>query len=221
MPKSRRTKPANLTATKPKGREHKTELITAVREACDKYAHVYTITIKNLRTNLLQQVRADRAGDSRIFLGNNKVLALALGRDAETSQAPNLYKLTKFLTGVSGLFFTSLDKKEVKDYFASIAGNVFARTGALSEVSFHIPQGPLDAMRFPHSMCEYLRKLGLPVKLDKGVINVEEETVVCEPGEELTAEAATILKLFGLETAQFGMVLTAHWTGGVARKIVG
>lgn len=221
MPKSRRTKPTVLTQTKPKGRDHKTDLIASVREACEKYPHVYTFNVTNLRTNLLQKCREDRRADSRFFLGNNKVLAIALGRDAETSQAPNLFKITKFLAGVSGLFFTTLDKKEVKDYFASVAGNVFARTGSLSEVSFHIKRGPLDQALFPHSMCEYLRKLGLPVKLDKGVIVVEEETVVCEPGEELTAEAANLLKLFGMETAQFGIVLTSHWTGGVARKIVG
>ena len=69
-------------------------------------------------------------------------------------------------------------------------------------------------------MLEHLKKLGLPVKLEKGTIVVEEECVVCEPGEELTADAAHLLKLFGMESAQFGLTLTAHWTGGVARKIV-
>ncbi len=219
MPNSRRAKVFSLTKTKAKGREHKENLVEQIRAALETYPHVYTFTVENMRTNILQKAREDRREDSRFFLGNNKVMALALGKDAESSAAPNLWKLSKFLSGLSGLFFTKLDKKEVKDFFTSIGGTVFARTGSKSTISFHIKQGPLP--QFPHNMLELLRKLGLPVSLDKGVIVCDEETVVCEPGEELTAEAAHLLKLFNMETAQFGMMLTAHWTDGVARKIVG
>lgn len=219
MPKSRRAQEVSLTKTKAKGREHKEALVENIRAALEKYPHVYTFSVNNMRTNILQQCREDRRNDSRFFLGNNKVMSLAIGRDAESSAAPNLWKLTKFLTGLSGLFFTTLDKKEVKDYFTSIGGSVFARTGTKANISFKVKQGPIT--QFPHSMTELLRKLGLPVKLDKGVIICEEETIVCEPGEELTADAAHLLKLFNLETAQFGLALTAHWTDGVARKIVG
>jgi mRNA turnover protein 4 len=218
MPKSRRTKVVSLTKTKAKGREHKESLVDHVRSALETYPHVYTFSVSNMRTNLLQQCREDRREDSRFFLGNNKVMSIALGKDAESSAAPNLWKMTKFLTGHSGLFFTKLDKKEVKDYFTSIGGTVFARTGSKATLSFHIKAGPLP--QFPHNMMELLRKLGLPVKLDKGMIICEEETVVCEPGEELTADAAHLLKLFNMETAQFGLMLTAHWNDGTARKIV-
>jgi mRNA turnover protein 4 len=218
MPKSKRSQVVSLTKVKPKGREHKEALVENIRKALEQYPHVYTFTVANMRTNILQACREERRADSRFFVGSNKVMGVALGRDAETSAAPNLWKLTRFLSGLSGLFFTTLDKKAVKAYFDSVAGNVFARTGGESTVSFQLKQGPLH--QFPHSMLEHLRKLGLPVRLDNGVIVVEEDTIVCEPGEELTTEAAQLLRLFGLETAQFGITLTAHWTDGVARKIV-
>jgi mRNA turnover protein 4 len=45
------------------------------------------------------------------------------------------------------------------------------------------------------------------------------ETTVCEEGDILSAEAAQLLKLFGMQTAEFRIELTAHWANGVARKV--
>lgn len=217
MPKSRRAKIVPLSKVKPKGREHKDQLIDNIRAAIDNYTHVYTFDLHNIRTNILQQVREERRQDSRLFLGNNKVMQIAIGRDAETSLKPNLYKIAPFLTGICGLLFTNLGKKEVQDYFSSVGGQVFARTGQRAATPFVIPAGALQ--QFPHSMFEHLLKLGLPVKLDKGVVMLLNDTTVCEAGDTLSAEAAQLLRLFGLQTADFRIELTAHWSNGVARRI--
>ena len=217
MPKSKRVKAVALSAVKAKGREHKEDLVDKIREAASTYPHVYTFSLHNVRTNILQDIRNDRRNDSRMFLGNNKVMQVALGRTAEESVAPNLYKLSKLLTGVSGLLFTQLPKKEVKDYFAKIGGSVFARAGQKATAPLHLDAGPLP--QFPHNMFDQLHKLGLPVKLDKGVIMLLQDTNVCDVGDELSAEAAQVLRLFGMETASFRFELTGHWSEGVARKI--
>jgi mRNA turnover protein 4 len=218
MPKSRRAKVAPLTKVKAKGKEHKDALIEQIHTALEKYQYVYTFSIENLRTNILQQVREDRRDDSRLYLGNNKVMMVALGRDEEESVQPNLWKLCKFLVGLSGLLFTNLPKKEVKDYFATVGGSVYARTGSAATINFALPAGPLP--QFPHSMYDQLTKLGLPLKLDKGVITVLADTVVCNEGDELTAEAAQLLKLFNMQTAEMKIELTAVWSEGAARKLV-
>eukprot|EP00758_Cryptobia_borreli_P014751 Tbor_TRINITY_DN5953_c1_g2::TRINITY_DN5953_c1_g2_i1::g.18505::m.18505/K14815/MRT4; mRNA turnover protein 4 len=217
MPKSRRAKVVPLTQTKAKNKEHKDELITKIRAASEEFSHIYTVSIQNVRTNILQQIREERREDSRLFLGNNKLMMIALGRDEETSIKPNTYKLSKFLTGLSGLFFTNLSKKEVKEYFFQIGEQVYARTGQIATTKLTLKPGPL--IQFPHNMFEYLTKLGLPLKLDKGVIMLLQETTVCDVGDTLSAEAASILKLFGLMTVEFKLHLTAHWNNGVAKKI--
>jgi mRNA turnover protein 4 len=173
----------------------------------------------NTRTNILQQIREERRDDTRLFLGNNKMMMIALGRDEGTSFKPNLHKLSKFLQGHCGLLCTNLPKKEVKDYFGSVGAAVYARTGQTAGESLTIPAGPLP--QFPHSMFEHLSKLGLPIKLDKGVIVLLQDTTVCEAGDALSAEAAQLLKLFGMQTAEFRIDLTAHWSNGVARKVGG
>jgi mRNA turnover protein 4 len=219
MPKSKRAKIVPLTQTKAKTRDNKDALIEKIHQALEDFTDVYIFTISNTRTNILQQIRDERREDSKLFLGNNKLMMIALGRDEETSVKPNLHKLSKFLVGQCGLLFTNLPKKEVKDYFSSVGAQVYARTGQTATETFALPAGPLP--QFPHSMFEHLSKLGLPIKLDKGVIVLLQDTTVCEDGDTLSAEAAQLLKLFGRQTAEFRMDLVAHWTNGVARKMGG
>jgi mRNA turnover protein 4 len=219
MPKSRRAKVVPLSKTKAKTRDDKDAVVEKIRSAIDTFAHVYTFVIRNPRTNILQQIRDERRDDSKVFIGNNKLMMLALGKDEETSAKPNMFKLSKFLSGLCGLLFTNMPKKEVKEYFGSVGAQVFARTGQTAAESLTLPAGPLP--QFPHSMFEHLTKLGLPIRLDKGVIMLLQDTTVCEQGDTLSAEAAQLLKLFGMQTAEFGIELTAHWAAGVARKIAG
>ena len=217
MPKSKRSKIVPLTKTQAKTREDKDKLIDRIREALEEYSDVYTFQLHNILTNILQQIREERSGDSRLFLGNNKLMMIAIGRDEESAQKPNLHKLAPFLTGLCGLLFTNLSKKEVKEYFSTVGAPVYARTGQTATESLVLKAGPLS--QFPHSMFDHLAKLGLPIKLDRGVIVLLQDTTVCEPGDTLSAEAAQLLKLFGLQSAEFKIELTAHWSNGVAKKV--
>ena len=47
----------------------------------------------------------------------------------------------------------------------------------------------------------------LPVKLNKGVIELENEHVVCEKGDQLSPEQARALKLFDVKLAEFRVQL--------------
>lgn len=220
MPKSKRVKVVPLTATKPKTRSDKESLVDNIRQALSKYQHVYTFDYANLRTKYLKEIRQERAEDSRMFLGNNRVMALALGRDEDESVSPNLYKLSKYIKGNSGLLFTNLPKAAVKKYFhEDFVKSDFARTGNVAPQDVVIPAGPLPTEVFPHNMVEQLARLGLPVKLDRGVIHVREDVTICKEGSALTPESSQLLKLFGVMTVQFRVQLTAHWTSGVARKV--
>ena len=69
----------------------------------------------------------------------------------------------------------------------------FARAGfeALHDVT--LEAGPLN--NFPHNMEPYLRKLGLPTKLDQGMEPIFAENVVCRAGMPLSSDQAKLLQL--------------------------
>ncbi|KNH04726.1 60S acidic ribosomal protein [Perkinsela sp. CCAP 1560/4] len=220
MPISKKSKVVSLTATKKSGRAAKQELVQKIHDALKKYKNVYTLQFENMRTNLFKEIRYERQTDSRLFLGNNRVMMLALGRNEAESLQPNLYKISSFLKGSSGLLFTDLEKPVVKNLFSErYTKPDFARAGSVSLSKVTIDKGLLDAQRFPHSIFNEFTELGVPVKLEKGIIRVTEDYEVCAKGQVLTSNQCRLLKHLDNRSIMFRINLTAHWSGGVARKI--
>ena len=67
--------------------------------------------------------------------------------------------------------------------------------------SFLVCLGPLP--QFAHSIEPQLRALGLPSALQKGVVHLLQDHIVCREGDVLTSEQARILKLLGHHQATF------------------
>lgn len=77
-------------------------------------------------------------------------------------------------------------------------------------------------MPLAHSIEPGLRKLGLPTRLVKGRIELDADFQVCKEGEVLGSGQTTLLKQFGIATAEFQVEVVAWWerdTGSV--EVVG
>ncbi len=95
----------SLTQTDAKGKELKNRLIEKVRAAADTYKYIYVVKYVNMRTTHFKDVRQDWK-DSRFFLGKNKVMQLALGRNEEENYKENAHELSKVsVVGVSVYIF--------------------------------------------------------------------------------------------------------------------
>ena len=88
MPRSKRSKLITLSQTDKKGRENK-EVFDEVRHALDTYKYVWALDLTDVRTPLLQEIRAAWTG-SRLIMGKRKVLERALGLTREDEYRENL-----------------------------------------------------------------------------------------------------------------------------------
>ncbi|KAL3843713.1 hypothetical protein ACJIZ3_001116 [Penstemon smallii] len=145
------------------------------------------------------------------FLGSNKVMQVALGRSASDEIRPRLHKISKLLRGDSGLCFTSLPMEEIKRIFDEYEDYDFARTGSVATEKVELNEGPLE--QFTHEMEPFLRKQGMPVRLNKaGVVELVSDFVVCEEGKPISPEASRILRLLGIKMATFKLHLICRWS---------
>jgi mRNA turnover protein 4 len=196
-------------------------LIDEVRKAVDEHATLYVFTYENMRSakfkNIRLHFREGKDKSSRIFLGKNKVLQLALGRNSEEEYGDNLRHMSKLVEGGSvGLLFTNQSTSDVEEYFASMVEPDFARAGSVAKRETMITSEMLTA--FPSSMMETFRKLGLPVELRTGVIVFRDQGMteyrLCKSGETLSAEKCKLLVHFGIKLADFQVTLAARWSDG-------
>ncbi|KAF4376260.1 hypothetical protein F8388_018929 [Cannabis sativa] len=194
MPKSKRDRPVTLSKTKKKGREHKEAVVNSIRKAVEEYSWIYVFSFENMRNLKFKQFREQLKANSRFFLGSNKVMQVALGRSASDEIMPNIYKVSKLLRGDAGLLCTNLPKEEVERIFNEYEDYDFARTGSLATETVELKEGPLE--QFTHEMEPFLRKQGMPVRLNKGTI-------------ELVAD---YVRLLGTKMATFRLHLICRWS---------
>lgn len=201
----------NLTAVKAKRKELKQGLVESIRECVDKYSHIYVFAYDNMRTQKFKDVRSMWA-DSRFFLGKNRVIQKALGADDEEAYRPGLDSLAADLVGQVGLLFTDRAPAEVAKFVADFEETDFARAGYVPERTITVPAGRLTEV--PHTMTESLQKLGMPVRLDKGVVVLPYEHTLCKAGEAVTPDQGKLLKYFGHALAKFRLRLLSRWNDG-------
>jgi len=208
MPKTKRYKKISLTQTKKKGLQWKQNLVEDVRSCAEKYSHIYLFSVQNMRNNKLKSIRNEWK-DSRFFLGKNRVIAVALGKSKEDECKDNIHEISKRLKGQCGVLFTDKSKEEVTKYFQKHFESDYARSGNKATETVVLQPGPLE--QFPFNMEPYLRTLGLPTTLQKGVVTLLKEHTVCKENAILSPEQARILKLLCIHMAEFRVTVEAVW----------
>ena len=158
----------------------------------------------------------------RLFFGKTKVMAKALGTTPEDEHAPTLSALSKHVTGTVGLLFTSREPQSILEYFSSYAPLDYARAGTVASRTFTVPAGTVHSrggeisaeedVPLAHSLEVAVRKLGMPTKLVKGKVELENEYTVCREGEVLNSSQTALLKTFGVVTAEFRVDVKAYWS---------
>lgn len=209
MPRSKRSRIVPLTKTGSKGKELKNKLVQSLRDALDEYDAVYVLNFENLRASLFREVRMDWK-ESRLYMGKIKVAQIALGRIPEEEYKDNLRHISQMLQGNMGLLFTSRDKSVVEHYFNEFSRKDFAKAGTLPDETIIIPPGPLPK-KFPVSMMDELRKLGMVVEVENAQLALRTPFTAATSGQPLTPEQAKVLTKLDMKIVDFKIKLEAMW----------
>ena len=89
----------------------------------------------------------------------------------------------------------------------------FARAGSRATQDFSLAEGPLDGPDgpLPHTLEPSLRQHKLPVKLNRGVVELLADHTVCRRGQRLSPDQAFLLRVFGVKMAAFKLKPMAAW----------
>lgn len=213
MPKSKRNKLVTLSKTKKKTKEWKEGLITTVRNYLDTYPSVYLLRYENMRNDKFKDLREELRGSSRFCMGSNKVLQVALGKSEADEAKQDLHRLSNRIRGATGLFFTTLKHEEVVQVFSEYHELDYARAGAKATEGVELKEGPVEGPYGPlaHTLEPTLRKHLMPVKLNRGVIELVSDYTICNAGDRLNPHQAALLRIFDVKMAVFKFTPLACW----------
>jgi mRNA turnover protein 4 len=118
---------------------------------------------------------------------------------------------------------------ELLPYFAAHRAPDYARAGAAASRRFVLPAGTLhsrageiaedDDVPVEASAELPLRKLNVPVAMDRGRVVLANEYVVCEVGQVLDARQTALLKMFGVTMVDFRVDVTAYWEADTGKVV--
>merc|ERR1711904_44529 len=214
MPRSKRQRLVTLSKVSKKQREWKEGLIEKVRDAVDRFPSVYVFRYKDMKNNAFKALRDKLRDTSRFFLGSNKVLQVALGREASDEVRENMSQLTKLIKGHVGLLFTEMPLEKGKEELETVVEPEFAKAGARAKETVSFTKGPVDGPhggKLVHTLEPNLMKNGMPTKLNKGTIELISDFTLCEKGESLTPAQVALLRIFDYKFARFEMRLLCKW----------
>ncbi|VEU39489.1 unnamed protein product [Pseudo-nitzschia multistriata] len=233
MPRSKRNRLVSLTkVSKRATREHKSAYVQEIRDAVDGHDSLFLFSYENMRSNKFKDIRmhfrakntsgddmhdeetSDESAPSRIFLGKNKLLQIALGKTPEDEYADNLRHVSGEISESVGLLFTSRNKEGVEQYFKDLCEPDFARAGFVAPRDVVVTNEMLANQ--PVSMMEQqFRKQGLPVRIDNGkivLLDGKTEYKLCKEGEVLSPEKCKALTHFGIKLSNFRVKLVCYWS---------
>ncbi|KAL4464304.1 hypothetical protein ABPG72_011349 [Tetrahymena utriculariae] len=210
MPKSKRSKVVALTKVKKDALGHKQKIQNKLNECVQKFDNIYVFSHENMTTIPFREIQAQWS-DSRFFLGKNKVMQIVLGKDSDSEQLENLHYLTEQIKGDCGLLFTNKTYEEVKNFFDSYGCEEFAKAGHVANETIILQKDSDVFNTFAHTMDVYLRKLGVDVILQNGILNLQSNFVLCQEGKPINTEQAKLLKLLGYKIAQFKIDLKCYY----------
>jgi len=97
----------------------------------------------------------------------------------------------------------------------------YARTGSKATEDFELPEGPVPGPTGPlvHTLEPLLRRYGMPTKLNKGVVELIADHVVCKQGETLSPGQAALLRVFDVKMAAFKMTLLCWESEGGSASV--
>ena len=83
MPKSKRDRVVALTVVKKKDRAWKESLVQSIRDCISEYPSVFVFRCENMRNDAFKGLREDLSETSRFFVGGNKLMRAAFGKNDE------------------------------------------------------------------------------------------------------------------------------------------
>ena len=157
-------------------------------------------------------------------------MAKALGADASTEPLPGLSLLSPHFHGAVGLLFSLRSPSAIQSYFENYRPLDYARAGTKAPRSFTLPAGIVysrggeipkqEDVPLAHGIEPTLRKFGVPSRLVKGLVELDNEYEVCKEGDVLSSAQTTLLKMFGVAMAEFAVEIRAYWVAETGEVVV-
>lgn len=187
--------------------EWKKEKVADLENLTNSHEIVGIVNLADIPAPQLQTMRKSLSGKAILKMSRKNFIKIAL----ENTGKENIEGLSDYLEGQPAMVFTEMNPFKLFKILEDSKTEAPAKAGAIAPADIIVPAG--DTSFPPGPILGELQQAGIPAKIDKGSIVVQEDAVVVEEGEPVPKNVADVLTKLEIYPMEVGIDLLAVYEG--------
>merc|ERR1719487_2017663 len=125
---------------------------------------------------------------------------------------PEWEALLPFMVGNIGFVFTQGDLSPIEEVIKEYVKPAAAKAGVIAPTSCMIPKGPTG---LDPAQTSFFQALNIPTKINKGSIEIINDTTVIKEGTKVGSSEAALLAKLNVKPFEYGLAIKYVFEGGV------
>jgi len=193
-----------------KTRERKYVLAEELEQHFDTYSKLFMVTVDNVGSNQLHEIRKNLRGRALIYCGKNTQMRRVI-RKLEENGRPELEQIRAKCKLNVALVFTNEDLGTIKDLIEENKMPAAAKAGAVAQVDVIIEKGITS---LEPSMTSFLQALNIGTKITKGSIEIINDVHLLHEGVKVDPSQAALLQKMDMQPFAYGLVVLYVYDNG-------
>ncbi len=190
--------------------EKKKAIVKEFVSLIEEYPIIGVVNMENLPGSQLQQMRGRLKGQIKIAMTKKRLLKRAF--DAVGDRKKGVSHLVSYFKGIPALLFTNENPFLLFKIIKKNKSKAPAKAGQPAPHDIKIAAGPTPFA--PGPVIGELGMLGIKSKVENGKIAIIQDTVVCEAGEEISPQLASMLAKLNILPMEIGLDVVAVYEKG-------
>lgn len=184
-----------------KSKDRKYVLAQELEDLFDTYEKLFIVTVDNVTSNQLHEIRKSMRGRAVIYCGKNTQMRRVIRELEETR--PELEKIRLACKLNVAFVFTNESLPEVRDMIMDNKKASPAKANAIAQVSVTVEKGITS---LEPSMTSFLQALNISSKITKGQIEIVNDVELFKEGEKVDASQAALLQKLDILPFSYGLI---------------
>lgn len=179
-------------------------------EAClNTYSSIFIVTVDNVGSNQMHQIRQKLRGTGQILMGKNTMVRKVLRQLMPTN--PHYERLAPSVKGNIGFVFTKEDLKTVRTVITENRVRAPAKANALAPLDVIVPAGNTGQ---PPDKTAFFQALGVPTKISRGTIEIISDVHLIKAGTRVGPSEAALLNMLNISPFTYGLTIVSVFSEG-------
>lgn len=180
-----------------------------LRRLCAECSQVLVVHADHVGSRQMAEIRLALRGRAVVLMGKNTMIRTCLR--GMLDEVPEVEELLPLIKTNIGLVFCLEDPNAVRKTVLENRVPAPARQGVFAPINVVVPAGPTG---LDPSQTSFFQALGIPTKIVKGQIEIQNDVNLITQGEKVTASQSALLQKLNIRPFSYGLVIQKIYDNG-------